>query len=234
LENFANGTRPNKPILGMLWFNTEDSSLYVCVNENEENDNENKSWIKVMLMQDSSDQKIHYDGDITYDKDEKALKVYDTQEEEWITVGPINYTNKRNFSEIIRTYAGQKINSTVIDLSYESKMNSTYLVTAKVVAREKYSEDFENQINFRTPQSAAWICNVLVENYRDETQIIGSPNYQVIAKSSGSASDWNVEAKLNDDNNLILTVQGTGVNATEITQERYHVDWEIDVEIVKV
>ena len=239
LENFANteDKRPDSPVTGMLWFNKTEKSLNVCVDE------DSRTWTKVLYIKGTKEINAN-EGDIYYDDVNKQFYIYD-DEDGWILIGPINYKHKVNKNYFLTTYSGKRLDSTTV--SFDGNTNTSYLVTMRVVAREMFSDDYatNNTVtteypNGRSPETASWICTFLVENYREitsntqKTIIVGNPNYQVIAKSNGEALNWEVKPDIDDNNDLYVAVEGVGTDDTNITEENNHVDWEIEVEILKV
>ena len=86
-ENFANATAPENPLVGMIYFNTIDKSLYMCTDEIQ------KSWTKLVSMK-FEQPKNPKTGDMYYDKEHKQLYVYDDTIKtagKWVLIGPDNY-----------------------------------------------------------------------------------------------------------------------------------------------
>ena len=90
----------------------------------------------------------------------------------------------------------------------------------------------------RKPESAAWIYKMLVNSYTNENanqviEIVGNPNYELIGRTSGEALNWTVNPQIYN-NYLRIRVNGVGTTSPVITSEMDSVEWEIDVEIIKV
>jgi len=82
LENFSSTDQPNYPLLGQLWYNSTDKSLYLYREGSLNNDWSNLS---VIYKQDAEPTDV-IQGDLWFDIATDQLKVYNGGA--WITVGP--------------------------------------------------------------------------------------------------------------------------------------------------
>lgn len=251
IENFANDEAPNVPMTGMLWFDSNKKALNVCTNKDGHSIDD--IWSKLLYIKKDSSSDSNT-GDIFYNEETKEFYVYDENLNGtidnpipgWLLVGPSNYKhNIKNHYEAV-TSSSSQTNS--IPLSGEKKIldddkDCSYLVTIKIVAREKYLiNDMESTIEDRKPQTAAWIVTLLVERYKDIdtgdtiVEIVGNPNIQTIAKTNGYADNWGFNTIIDEFNDLKVNVYGTTGIDTQSAEQNLgnHIDWEIETEAVKV
>ena len=228
LENFANGVYPDKPLRGMLFYNTDDKSLYFCTDELK------PEWSRVLTInfeQPSNPGK----GDIWYDVENKQFLIWDETIPAWVLTGPENYNGRRTDSAVGETSVFKEKFSK--NISFEE--GTTNLVTIKFVAGEKMSDKYISQSTPRAPESAAWVWRCLVNNYLKssgayESKIIGQPNHELIGRTEGNAKNWKIEYEINTNNELVITTSGVGTDSRDFPHEDNHVTWEMDIEIVKV
>lgn len=229
-ENFANDVFPENPLKGQLAYNTSDDCIYVCV------DDVLKTWTKMLSIrfeQPTSPQT----GDMYYDINEKKLYIYDAtvgDYGEYVLISPSNFKNKKTDSTVLES--DRDIQSSFYNIEIEP--GTTNLVTLKIVASEKMDANLNPEYGIRVPECASWIYKMLVNSYKlesgaSQTVIIGDPNFELIGRTSGQALNWSVEPLIFD-NMLQIKVQGVGTTNPLITPEMDRVDWEIDIEIVKV
>lgn len=236
VENFANERFPTNPVVGMLCFRTDSdyNGLYMCINETTENEDER--WKKILSIN-FVDTGANQAGDIWYDKENKKFYVYDDTVGEtggWVLIGPVNYYNKETISTILDSTVDVTSSNIQIDIQAET----ANLVTIKAVAREKMDNTSNPEFGLRNPEAASWIVRLMVESHRlssgaDEVQIIGQPNFETIARTSGQALNWTIVPTIFD-NRLMITVSGVGTDNPLVTPEMDWVEWELDIEIVKV
>lgn len=229
-ENFANDTFPENPLKGQFAYNTQDACMYICV------DDTLKSWVKMMSIK--FEKSINpQSGDMYYDTDEKKLYIYDTtigKYGEYVLIGPENYNNKRHESKVIKS--DKSLSGTYCDIAIDE--NTSNLITIRIVAQEKMNAQINPEYGVRKPESAAWIYKMLVNSYTNENanqviEIVGNPNYELIGRTSGEALNWTVNPQIYN-NYLRIRVNGVGTTSPVITSEMDSVEWEIDVEIIKV
>lgn len=220
-ENFANNTAPETPLLGMVYFNTNDKSLYMCTDEVQ------KKWTKLASIK-FEPTKDPQNGDMYYDVDQHQLFVYDGTIKpygEWVLIGPDNYTNKRKYSTVLTT------SSNMYESNYEVNFDSktSNLITVKIVASEKISEK-STSYGRKVPECSAWIYKMLVNSYvttdGDVVKIVGSPTYEIIGQTNG-ATKWSINPTIVD-NRLLISVVG------KVDDVLSSINWEIDVEVLKV
>lgn len=220
-ENFANASAPTNPLVGMIYFNTLDKSLYMCTDEIQ------KSWTKLVSMkfEQSKNPQI---GDMYYDKELKQLFVYDDSIEptgEWVLIGPDNFLNKKKYSKKLIT--SSNMSESNYEISFDK--NTSNLVTIKIVANEKISEK-SNNYGHKEPESSAWIYKMLVNSYLtvngDSVKIVGSPSYELIGQTD-NATTWLVNCQIKD-NRLLITTNGA------VADKLSSINWEIDIEVLKV
>ena len=225
VENFANEKFPSDPVVGMLCFRIDSdyNGLYMCVNET--SDVESERWKKILSIN-FDDSGAHQAGDIYYDT------VGDNGG--WVLIGPQNFYNKENISTILESTSDITSSNIQIDIQEES----ANLVTIKAVAKEKMDKGSNPEFGIRNPETASWIIRLLVESHKlsngaNEVIIVGQPNYETIGKTSGQALNWVIEPTIFD-NRLMITVSGVGTDNPLVTPEMDWVEWELDIEIVKV
>lgn len=236
VENFANEKFPSDPVVGMLCFRIDSdyNGLYMCVNET--SDVESERWKKILSIN-FDDSGVHQAGDIYYNKEEKKFYVYDDTVGDnggWVLIGPQNFYNKENISTILESTSDITSSNIQIDIQEES----ANLVTIKAVAKEKMDKGSNPEFGIRNPETASWIIRLLVESHKlsngaNEVIIVGQPNYETIGKTSGQALNWVIEPTIFD-NRLMITVSGVGTDNPLVTPEMDWVEWELDIEIVKV
>lgn len=229
-ENFANDVFPENPLKGQFAYNTSDDCIYVCVDE------VLKKWTKMLSIrfeQTTSPQT----GDMYYDIEEKKLYIYDATVGnfgDYVLIGPSNFKNKKTDSTVLQS--DRDIQSSFYNINIEP--GTTNLVTMKIVAGEKMNPDTNPEYGIRVPECASWIYKMLVNSYKlesgaSQTVLIGDPNFELIGRTQGQAMNWVVEPLIFD-NMLQIKVQGVGTTNPLITPEMDRVDWEIDIEIIKV
>lgn len=230
LENFACDVFPSNPLRGQLAYNTSNNCLYVCV------DDKLGEWTKILSIR-FEQQSNPQPGDMYYDIESKKLYVYDETVGEygdWVLIGPSNFKNKKTDATVLETDRDIKTASYSINFDAET----SNLVTLKVVACEKMDKDLHPNYGARNPECASWIFKMLVQTYKlssgaMETVIVGEPNYELIGRTSGEALNWQVKPVIYE-NMLQINVSGVGDDNQLITPDMDRVDWEIDIEIVKV
>lgn len=220
-ENFASNEAPELPLLGMVYFNTNDKTLYMCTDEIQ------KIWTKLVAMK-FEPTKDPQTGDMYYNENQHQLFVYDDTIKpygEWVLIGPDNYTNKKKYATVLKT--SNNMYESNYELSFDA--NTSNLITVKIVANEKISEK-SNNYGKKLPECSAWIYKMLVNSYLtldgEDVKMIGSPSYEIIGQTD-KAIDWKITPSIND-NRLLLTVFG---KADDVLST---IDWEIDVEVLKV
>lgn len=230
LENFACDVFPVNPLRGQLAYNTSNNCLYVCV------DDKLGEWTKILSIR-FEQQSNPQPGDMYYDIESKKLYVYDEtvgDYGDWVLIGPSNFKNKKTDATVLETDRDIKTASYSINFDAET----SNLVTLKVVACEKMDKDLHPNYGARNPECASWIFKMLVQTYKlssgaMETVIVGEPNYELIGRTSGEALNWQVKPVIYE-NMLQINVSGVGDDNQLITPDMDRVDWEIDIEIVKV
>lgn len=231
LENFSNDVFPDNPILGMLFYKKDETSLYVCTDELK------PTWTKLLAIQfEKSNEPIN--GDMWFDPDNKKLYIYDASPDvkDYILIGPSNYKNKEELSAKGET----SIFEDTISKTISFDQGTTNLVTVRIVASEKMSASYiANNAGGRNPECASWIYRMVVNNYmlpngKYISEIIGNPNFELIGRTSGNAMNWTIEPTIDTNNDLVLTAFGVGSDNNSILPEDNHIDWEFDIDIVKV
>ena len=92
LENFANGTPPNNPLQGQLWWDTATNNLQV---------RDNQSWKPVSGTISSNNAPLTPNvGDMWWDTIAQQLKVYSGTSIGWVIVGPV-YTAAEGQTEVV-------------------------------------------------------------------------------------------------------------------------------------
>lgn len=246
LENFSNDIFPDDPVTGMIFYKNDEQSLFVCTDEDSNWEEEGKSqrepeWTKLLAIQFQKPvpPAEPINGDLFFDQEDKKLYIYDSSVEAYVLIGPANYKNKKEISFFGTTSRAQT--------NFHSQINfdigTTNLVTARIVASEKMSDDYiATHSGGRRPECSAWIYRLLVNNYKISdsesslyvSKIIGNPNFELIGKTEHNVSEWTVTPSINTSNQLVLSCFGLGTDSAEIRPEDDHVEWEIDIDIVKV
>lgn len=229
LENFSDIKFPSTPLLGMTCYRKDDKSLYMCVDE------QSHIWVKLMAIRFSDDSNPQT-GDFWYNKDTKQLFIFDSlvgSYGEWILIGPENFFNKENQNIVLKTDNQIQKSQMIISLDEET----TSLLTIKVVGKEYIDRYSAHPKVGQQPETMAMIIRVLVNSYRNAsnillTNIIGEPSYEIIGRTNGEALNWSVIPSIFE-NTIKIEVDGIG---TPLLPEnaRGWVNWELDVEIVKV
>lgn len=233
LENFASKNFPKNPLVGQICYkkNNEDGSLYVCVNNSADLD-DSERWKKIpsVIVADSISETLSLDtGDMWYDTINKAFKIYDSELGEWLNVGPDNY----NYTDIVV----DKIDS-IDDVVYignynfsknHNKSNSSYLITAKIIAKELPQAE---GMSMDSSLTSAWIFNMLV-NCRLATttspivcEMVDEPDYQLIG-TNAQLYNWNVQPYIDG---TILRFECKG--NPQLSSNK--VSWTIKMDILKV
>lgn len=229
-ENFANDVFPVNPLKGLLAYNTKDNCLYVCTDE------VLKKWTKLLSIR--FEQQLNPQiGDMYYNVEDKKLYVYDDTVGEYgdyVLIGPSNFKNKKTDAVVLES--DRDIQSAFYSIDIET--GTANLVTLKVVACEKMDAVLHPEYGIRTPECASWVYKMLIQSYvlesgATKTVIVGEPNYELIGRTNGQALNWKVTPEIFD-NRLQIGVEGVGTTNPLITPEMGRVDWEIDIEIVKV
>lgn len=229
-ENFANDVFPENPLKGQLAYNTSDDCIYVCV------DDILKTWAKMLSIRFEQHSKPQT-GDMYYNIDDKKLYIYDETVGEYgdyVLIGPTNFKNKKTDSTVLES--DRDIKSSFYNIEIEP--GTTNLVTLKIVAREKMDSATNPEYGIRVPECSAWVYKMLVHSYMldtgaSKTVMVDDPNFELIGRTNGQALNWTVEPSIFD-NMLQIKVEGVGTKNPLITPEMDRVDWEIDIEIVKV
>ena len=225
-ENFANDARPDNPLKGMIWYNTEEGCLYVCDND------ETHHWTKLLSVIFNKDEVSNpAAGDLYYDEEEKKLYIFDATKDDWIAIGPANYYGKQTDTAILETSA------LAPSMSYKIKgieNNSSNLVTIKAVAKENVIRTESGRPN--VPETAAWIIRFLINSYDAggsyyAKRFVGDYNVETIAKTSNAATGWNVYPVIENNELWVYTVGTSYQGTTE--QNTPKISWQLDIEIVK-
>lgn len=225
LENFAHTDKPTNPLKGMIWYNTTNQSLYVCI------DDEKMVWQKIatVLLEKSV---VAESGDFYYDEYKHQLYVYDEQLKFWNKIGP---TSVDYILEDVRQISTKKTNPNdfiKINIPNDCVCN----VELRIVAKE---ELMESEKSLRRPECATWNIKCCIASYSSQedgfdtqkTEIIGSPSIERIA-STNNADDWYCKAYSNSSNNLSIDISGFGASSSNESENK--VNWNIYYHIIKV
>lgn len=240
-ENFANEEFPEKPLLGMLCYNTAKKGLFLCINQNVTEDNIDDCWLKLPNVKFETTQpaiSTAQNGDLWFNNESKSLYIFDSSSKKWILIGPDGYLNKLTNNITATTgESGEYIYTYDFDANKE-KANTSYLVTAKIVAKE-IIPDTSSLYGTKATETAAWIVRMLINSYDyvvggvsiSKREIVGAPNYETIGKTSGAASDWTVQAMIESANqNLQIKLKGMPTSS----KDKLKVNWTVNVEMMKV
>lgn len=227
VENFANYTFPENPLKGQLFYklsSNTDGSLYLCVSNTAES--EDLRWKKMPLVIVGKEEEVisstmsFITGDMWYDTENKAFKMYDAELGKWMTVGPNDYNYTDSF---VKEADGSEIE--IIDFqdgSFDTK--GSYLITLQVLGKEVSTGYFSN-----APYSAGWKIQLLLNCYQKSAsdihyEIVGEPDYELIGTN---ANDWDVSVKIKN-NKLVAIVYGNPSNETN------SINWVSKVDLLKV
>lgn len=233
LENFANITAPDNPVLGMLWYNSAEKSLFVCTQVDGDIE-----WTKVLYIRNNKSDSAQQ-GDIYYDADNQEFYVYD-EEHGWVLIGPFNYKHRIQSHLELMTYAGSETATQNFDIPVELLNDCSFLVTTKIIAREKY--DATNTVSLdpnKKPSTAAWISTMLMERYKNvstdayDTILVGNENVQTIAKMGDVTDGWGFNITKSESGGLSIGVRGSN-GLVNIPANENHIAWEIEMELLKV
>ncbi len=229
-ENFANDVFPENPLKGQFAYNTTDDCVYVCV------DDILKTWTKMLSIR-FEQQTNPQTGDMYYDIEEKKLYIFDEtvgDYGDWVLIGPDNFKNKKTDSVVLTT--DRDIKSAYYNVNLN--VDEASLVTLKIVAREKMNPETNPEYGIRVPECSSWVYRMMANSYKIEnnitkTEIVGDPNFELIGRTSGEALNWVINPVIFE-NMLQINVSGVGTTNELMTPEMDNVQWEIDIEIVKV
>lgn len=250
-ENFANTLFPEIALRGQLCYKynveTNEGSIYVCSNQYNAHTESTifddsiveKYWIKlptVKLDEKEPEVILAKNGDLWYNPKTKKLYVFDSDSSKWICVGPDDYLNTINETQVLESDSSPYATFTYNFDENKEFATTSYLVTAKVVGKEIFGEGtsyYGTETN-----TAGWIIKCLINSYAfnigDETsvkrEIVGHPTYEMIGKTDG-ADDWKAEMVIDniDDYNLDINVYGKPKNA-----KTDKVKWVVNLEMIKV
>lgn len=204
LENFASQTPPTNPVVGQFWYNKKEDGTYemnICTFS----DGSTIKWEKLAQINVNNVAPIgSVNGDLWYDFSTHEFKVYDENlngegKGAWNVIGPsdIIHTYKSSESQIIDQKTGSQqttytLPSSLFTVDIENEgddvpSGSLNLVELKIVAKE-VSSTYEPDV-----RSCAWIYKFLIRAIKtSETtysiELVGSPTYELIAKTSNT--DW--------------------------------------------
>ena len=199
LENFASKKFPENPLVGQLCYkksvNNTDGSLYVCINDLADTPEKDR-WKKlpsVIIAETAPSSTPNDMGDLWYDTKEKSFKIYDTELEKWLIVGPENYNNVDNHVEKNESEEGGISIFGAYELYDEDMPNTAYLIKAKIIAKE-----VPNNIYSTVQDSlvSGWEYNILINCFSTSPtspitcQIIDEPDYELIGTN---ANGWTVK-----------------------------------------
>ena len=249
LENFAHSEEPDKPIVGQLWFkkissDSNDVRYELCVCK--EKNSTGGVWDKVAIVSTGNDTPSQPStGDIWYDTNAHALKIYDVGLNKWNVIGPQDTVHKEqiNDNRLISNDTGRATTYTLSNSLFtrdienssdtKGKSGSASLVTMKIVAKEIFDAPISN----KTPRSAAWIYKFLVQATKTEdgdytswnVDVVGGANYELIAMSDDA--EWIVDLYKNQSSGeFVISVQDTG----SILDESARIVVGFDIDIVRV
>ena len=225
LENFAHTDKPTNPLKGMIWYNTTNQSLYVCI------DDEKMVWQKIatVLLEKSV---VAESGDFYYDEYKHQLYVYDEQLKIWNKIGPTSVDYILEDVIQISTKESNPSDFTKIYIPNDCVCN----VELRIVAKE---ELMESEKSLRRPECATWNIKCCIASYSSQedgfdtqkTEIIGSPSIERIA-STNNADDWYCKAYSNSSNKLSIDISGVGASSSNESENK--VNWNIYYHIIKV
>lgn len=218
LENFASDEEPINPIIGQLWYKLSDNhgqlKIYTGVGENK--------WNNVVILS-NDDSENHITGDMRYDENEHALFIYDEtlEDSKWNRIGP--QANKDKIEILLNSVKGENNNYIVeipnslfendIDLNNSGSTGNLNMVKITAMAKE---------YGVLTPRCCGWLYTFMVNSVKKnggmyDVSIIGTPNYELIGKTS-DYTDWNINVYEKDNSikielkNVYITNMNSGIN----------------------
>lgn len=234
VENFANYKFPDKPLVGQLCYKKSDSgdgSLYLCVNNSEDIQNENDKWKKMPLVyvgEEAPEESI-VTGDMWYDTKEHAFKLYDEVLEKWVSIGPENYNNLIKIVDEKNLENGD--NAVIYSFVFKDyDLDANYLFTINVMSKEiSKSSGYIQNCN-----TGACKIQLLVNCYHTSSsnykcEIVDMPDYEIIGKND---PNWNVKAYIdvNSNNDKVLNIKATGSTSSDNTR----IKWITKMDVLKV
>ena len=246
LENFASPDEPNMPIRGQIWFKqNSDGQTYelkICrkaATSINPDGTSNAVWDKILKTSssDEGEPQNPSEGDMWYDETDHQLKVYDGEDNGWVTIGPINLIHNENIvgaSESSQSLPGgsyvipkETFETNIQNLDGEGEnTGSLHLVTLKVLIKEVGIEN--SGYDPTALRSAVMIYRFVVRSIAmDSTfnvSIIGAPNYEILAKSDNLDFTTNLSITGGD---VVFTI-----NNLSTSNKTYFVNG-INAEIVK-
>ena len=230
LENFANDEAPDNAIVGTIWYNTNNSAVYICVEENP------AKWVKFAFIKNNKDNPE--DGDLFYDTVKHKLYIYDSafannpKLKGWVEIGPADAA----FVEDSAVTSVSDVDNSTVIIPISIPANTVCNVELKIVAKENLPEEL---IGLRAPECKAWNMQCLVRNYSFETEgtmtsvieINSNPAKQILGYSS-MAKGWDVSLGVNN-NSGSLTVIASGQGITLDDGTGGEVNWTVYYKLVK-
>lgn len=122
LENFANSTKPTKPLTGQLWYDSSSRviKLYTGVGS--------EPWKSVGILESSNSKPVgHNAGDLWFNKEEGRLYAYSGVGTSWILVGPLTTRSSASGaieSTVLRSTAGSDVVLKIISNGIETAIVS--------------------------------------------------------------------------------------------------------------
>lgn len=220
LENFANVAFPKNPLVGQLCFITEseDEANYSSNTMYFWDGNVWKKFFSLLLEESENPQP----GDAYYDTINHKFKIYDSELNDWVVIGPASLNNDFKVAEKGQSDASTKTAIFEIPLT---KGNS-YMVESKIIAQEVGGQG-------ERLETCAWIYRYVVrclENFGSGspiTEIIGDPSYDLIACTDGVAKNWKIEIDTNGIDTIIITCYGLGTSNNMV-------NWTVSSNIISV
>jgi hypothetical protein len=240
LENFASKDRPKNPLVGQLWYHIIDddmATLKVCANKTLAQVSDEEGWVavpKVQVTDIAPPKATAQTGDMWYNIIDHNFNMYDETLGEWVVIGPENFAHKAS-TYIEGSQTGTTAQRVILGKEHfvtdDVEMGSLTLVTAKIMAREKYLTKEIQGSNL--PRVKTWIYKFVVQAVQDQYDssyydigLIGSPVYEIIAESNRTDT-WYVDigiGSLNGENNITINIQtkpDEGQNAGDIMVVTY-------------
>jgi len=236
IENFASKKFPENPLVGQLCYKKStdnEGSLYICVDNGADVADVDR-WKKLpsVIVGESIPEYIPSDmGDLWYDTKEKAFKIYDSELEKWIVIGPENYNTIKNTVEVAPLSDGGDVIFGDYDLYDPDMPNTAYLITAKIIAKEVPTSVYGN---IESSSVSGWVFNLLINCYSStsnnaiECDIIDEPDYELIGTN---ANNWTVKPFINRDGYKRLLQFKGNANPSSSSNK---ILWVVKLEVLKV
>ena len=225
LENFANSSEPENPINGMIWFNTTDNTVYVCVEET------THEWRKFAFIQTTPPANPDT-GDLYYNPETHKFYIYDSGLLDWVFIGPVDVGSIiEGTDELISDSSGTFICN--IPLPTEATCN----IDIKLIGREILDTSV---LGLRLPECGTWNIQCCASSYIFESGGISSTVYDLVNQpfvqkiaATDIADKWDINLEANNTTaSLQIKINASGIK----TPAGFggSVKWKVYYKMIKV